>query len=109
MAIGIILGVGRRPMMEGLMKRGSVFNQCSRNTDQQKNYYQQWRQSRPGSCLEWPRLSPALCREEGDLPCPICIQVEVGKVTLKSNGDEALSDEFLLKSNSDEALIDVFL
>jgi hypothetical protein len=27
----------------------------------------------------------------------------VGKVTLKSNGDEALSDEFLLKSNSVEA------
>jgi hypothetical protein len=33
----------------------------------------------------------------------------VGKVTLKSNGDEALNDEFLLKSNSDEALNDVFL
>jgi hypothetical protein len=33
---------------------------------------------------------------------------EVGKVTLKSNGDEALSDEFLLKSNVDEALNDVF-
>jgi hypothetical protein len=31
---------------------------------------------------------------------------EVGKVTLKSNGDEALRDEFLLKSNSDEALND---
>jgi hypothetical protein len=28
----------------------------------------------------------------------------VGKVTLKSNSDEALNDEFLLKSNSDEAL-----
>jgi hypothetical protein len=28
----------------------------------------------------------------------------VGKVTLKSNGDELLSDEFLIKSNSDEAL-----
>jgi hypothetical protein len=28
---------------------------------------------------------------------------EVGKVTLKSNGDEALSNEFLLKSNCDEA------
>jgi hypothetical protein len=27
-----------------------------------------------------------------------------GKVTLKSNGDEALNDEFLLKSNGDEAL-----
>ncbi len=33
---------------------------------------------------------------------------KVGKVTLKSNGDEALSNEFLLKSNSDEALNDVF-
>jgi hypothetical protein len=32
----------------------------------------------------------------------------VGKVTLKSNGDEKLSDEFLLKSNGDEALNDVF-
>jgi hypothetical protein len=32
----------------------------------------------------------------------------VGKVTLKSNGDEALSEEFLLKSNGDEALNDVF-
>jgi hypothetical protein len=32
----------------------------------------------------------------------------VGKVTLKSNGDEALSDEFLLKSNGNEALNDVF-
>ncbi len=33
---------------------------------------------------------------------------EVGKVTLKSNGDEALCDEFLLKSNGHEALNDVF-
>jgi hypothetical protein len=33
---------------------------------------------------------------------------EVGKVTLKSNNYEALSDEFLLKSNGDEALNDVF-
>jgi hypothetical protein len=33
---------------------------------------------------------------------------DVGKFTLKSNGDEALSDEFLLKSNGDEALNDVF-
>ncbi len=36
------------------------------------------------------------------------IETEVGKVTIKSNGDEALSDEFLLKSNGDEALNDVF-
>jgi hypothetical protein len=27
----------------------------------------------------------------------------VGKVTLKSNGDEALNDEFLLKIKGDEA------
>jgi hypothetical protein len=33
---------------------------------------------------------------------------EVGKVTLKSNCDETLSDEFLLISNGDEALNDVF-
>jgi hypothetical protein len=33
---------------------------------------------------------------------------EVGKVSLKSNGDEALSEEFLLRSNGDEALNDVF-
>jgi hypothetical protein len=32
----------------------------------------------------------------------------VGKVTLKSNGDEALSDELHLKSNDDEALNYVF-
>jgi hypothetical protein len=32
----------------------------------------------------------------------------VGKVTLKSNGNKALSDEFLLKTNGDEALNDVF-
>jgi hypothetical protein len=32
----------------------------------------------------------------------------VGKVTLKSNGNEALNDEFLLKSNGDEALNDGF-
>jgi hypothetical protein len=29
---------------------------------------------------------------------------EVGKVTLKSNSDEALSDESLFKSKGDEAL-----
>jgi hypothetical protein len=33
---------------------------------------------------------------------------EVGKVTLKSNGDEALNDEFLFKSKDDEALNDGF-
>jgi hypothetical protein len=32
----------------------------------------------------------------------------VGKVTLKSNGDEALNNEFLLKSNGDEVLNDVY-
>jgi hypothetical protein len=36
------------------------------------------------------------------------LPAEVGKVTLKSKGDEALSDEFLLKSNGDEALYNVF-
>jgi hypothetical protein len=34
---------------------------------------------------------------------------EVGKVTLKSNGDEASNDEFLLKRNGDIALNNVFL
>jgi hypothetical protein len=34
---------------------------------------------------------------------------EVGKITLKSNGIEALSDKSLLKSNGDEALNDDFL
>ncbi len=38
----------------------------------------------------------------------VAIITELGKVTLKSNGDEALSDEFLLKSNDDEALNNVF-
>jgi hypothetical protein len=33
---------------------------------------------------------------------------EVGKVTLKSTGDEELNDEFLLKSNGNEALNYVF-
>jgi hypothetical protein len=33
---------------------------------------------------------------------------EVGKVTLKSNDDEALRDEFLLKNNGDEALNNSF-
>jgi hypothetical protein len=32
----------------------------------------------------------------------------VGKVTLKSSGDEALSDEFLLKNNGEEVLNDGF-
>jgi hypothetical protein len=34
------------------------------------------------------------------------LQPEVGKVTLKSNGNKALSDESLKKSNGDEALND---
>jgi hypothetical protein len=34
------------------------------------------------------------------------LTAEVGKVTLKSNADEAISDEYLKKSNSDEALND---
>jgi hypothetical protein len=33
---------------------------------------------------------------------------EVGKVTLKINGDEALSDESVLKSNGDKAFNDDF-
>jgi hypothetical protein len=33
---------------------------------------------------------------------------EVGKVDLKSHGNEASNDEFLLKSNSEEALNDIF-
>jgi hypothetical protein len=36
------------------------------------------------------------------------LQTEVGKVTLKSNGDEAVSDESLQKSNGIEALNDDF-
>jgi hypothetical protein len=32
----------------------------------------------------------------------------VGKATLKSYGDEALTDEYLLKCNGDEALNNVF-
>ncbi len=36
------------------------------------------------------------------------VPAEVGKVTLKSNGNEALSDESLKKSNGDEALNDDF-
>jgi hypothetical protein len=38
----------------------------------------------------------------------IALLSEVGKVTLKSNSDEAISDEFCFKSNDDEALNDVF-
>ncbi len=48
--------------------------------------------------------SPAACPYSSFMPA--CIP-EMGKVTLKSKGDEALSDEFLLKSNGDEAFIDV--
>ncbi len=33
-----------------------------------------------------------------------CQKSEVGKVTLKINGNEALSDESVLKSNCDKAL-----
>jgi hypothetical protein len=36
------------------------------------------------------------------------LEADVGKVTLKSNADEALSDESLQKSNGDEALNDDF-
>ncbi len=36
------------------------------------------------------------------------LKAEVDKVTLKINGDEALSNESVLKSNGDEALNDDF-
>ncbi len=59
-----------------------------------------------------------LKRQRGDVTRSVTIQdestlkidsgTEVGKVTLKSNGDEALSDEFLIKSIGDEALNDGF-
>ncbi len=42
-------------------------------------------------------------------PAPVSYLPDVGKVTLKINGDEALHDEFILKSNDDEALNDGFL
>jgi hypothetical protein len=35
-------------------------------------------------------------------------ETDMGKVTLKSNGNEALSEESLLKSNGDELLNDDF-
>jgi hypothetical protein len=38
----------------------------------------------------------------------MCLCKEVGQVTLKSNGDEVLSDESLLKSNGNEASNDDF-
>ncbi len=54
------------------------------------------------------RLTSLLCPlDHFGGPLSVCI-AEVGKVTLKSNGDEALSDEFLLKSNSGETLNDGF-
>jgi hypothetical protein len=46
------------------------------------------------------------CHCESDT---VDIYIEVGKVTLKSNGDEALSDKSPLKSNGDEALKMIFL
>ncbi len=41
-------------------------------------------------------------------PCCSLSPADLGQVTLKSNVDEALSDEFLLKNNGDEALNDSF-
>ncbi len=38
----------------------------------------------------------------------LCVYAEVGKVTLRSNSDEALSNESLFKSNSNEALNNYF-
>jgi hypothetical protein len=55
----------------------------------------------------FPSTTPRPYFEKYDFSC-LNNAPEVGKVTLKSNGDEALSDEFLLKSNGDEALNDVF-
>ncbi len=44
----------------------------------------------------------------GVLQHSVWLWADVGKVILKSNGNEALSDEILLKSNGDEVLNDVF-
>ncbi len=54
----------------------------------------------------WCIISERLTGERSrDVPYLI---PEVGKVTFKSNSEEALSVELLLKSNGDEALNDVF-
>ncbi len=56
--------------------------------------------------LHWALIRSELC-EVVSTHCSSSTRVmwaEVGKVTLKSNGDEALNDEFLLKSNGNEAL-----
>ncbi len=57
--------------------------------------------------IENPKLTP---KSVGPVSPTIlgAIELEVGKVTLKSNGDEALNNEFLFKSNGDEALSDGF-
>jgi hypothetical protein len=54
-------------------------------------------------------------RELGENTLLVCLgftstrsQTEVGKFTILSNGDEALSDESLLKSNGDQAFNDDF-
>jgi hypothetical protein len=36
------------------------------------------------------------------------LSAELGRVTFKSNGDEAFNNEFLLNSNGDEALNNFF-
>jgi hypothetical protein len=51
-----------------------------------------------------------LCRAHGKIfPDVRNWKPGVGKVTFKSNGDEALNDEFLFKSNGDEVPNDFFL
>jgi hypothetical protein len=48
------------------------------------------------------------CESPNRKPGKNGLEPKVGKVTFKSNGDEAFSNKFLLKSNGDEALNDVF-
>jgi hypothetical protein len=58
----------------------------------------------------WSKISLKLNPFSHDLYSPhhLMATEEVGKVTLKSNGDGELSDEFLLKRNCYEALNDEF-
>jgi hypothetical protein len=57
-------------------------------------------------CIAAPVFSISLGKVKQNQFAFCTIYTEVGKVTLKSNGDEALSDESLKKSNGDEALSD---
>jgi hypothetical protein len=59
--------------------------------------------------VPWEMLKKSIggpCRQH--LKCISSTVAELGKVTLKSNGDEALGDESPLKSNCDEAFNDDF-